>query len=95
MNPLTPFHLKILLHIFITDEPLGSTVPEAPTATAYLNDLKRWGLLFERVTFDSGNDNQHGLTPKGRAHIEQMLHLELPREVTMWINATGKEIKLI
>lgn len=81
-TPLTPLHLKLLLHAYTSPDKYE---PATNTSSRSQDDLKVWGLIY------SPSDKEPPTcTEKGIVHIQQILNLPFP--IQKWIGADGKEI---
>lgn len=84
---MTPLHLKLLLHAYCHPEPWPH---ESPASREYEAQLKDADL----ITMDADTDGPLYwiCTEKGKAHVEQLCTLPLPRQ--MWVNAIGEVLPI-
>jgi len=82
---MTPLHLEILLHYFYSPEPFKFKLE----ASEYCLDLFKQGLL---DSFKHTSSDPIKITAKGKAHVRQLLNLELPKSVCAFVGADGKLI---
>ena len=79
---MTPNDLEILIHCHVS----SAIHPrlDAPAVNDSIIMLVREGLVIQR------GENTWMTTPKGRAHIQQIINLQYPTE--QWVGANGEII---
>jgi len=93
MTKLTPLHIEILFHCYTNPAPHDN---RSDTAQEYTRHLEVDGLIVRKT--DTGAFYEfkevpvYQCTPKGRAHIEQILALPYPTQA--WISTSGEIIKI-
>lgn len=80
--PLTPLHLKLLLHAYSRCEPWPYN---GGCALEYEQHLVSLGLV--QLASHTEHASYYECTAKGKAHVEQLMNLPLPRQA--WIGANG------
>ena len=80
---MTPNDLEILIHCHVA----SAIHPRAADAPAVQESISM--LLVHRLIIERG-DNVFRTTPKGRAHIQQIMNLQYPTE--QWVDANGEII---
>lgn len=78
---MTPNDIEVLLHCHVSPTPHPRL--EYPGVSESLRMLKGAGL----ITQTDGMYNTYETTPRGRAHVEQLCNLELPR--LQWVSRDG------
>ena len=75
---MTPNDLEILIHFHVS--PAIHPRSDAPAVQESISMLLRHRLIIER-------DDTYRTTPKGSAHIKQIMNLQYPTE--QWVDANG------
>lgn len=83
---LTPLHLRILLHCYVS--PPDVPYSHGGCSNDYQRELIQEGLLL----FEHMGDAIPVVTPRGKAHIQQLLSLPLPQQA--WVGADGAVIQM-